>query len=134
MIRKYEDRDKIRVTVLGKVISPSYDVRNKSENEEILVYEKDDEIIAFIQYSKMYEVIDIIDIVVDERFRRRKIGSYFLMYLSEDISVKKFMLEVRESNYGAIKFYENNGFVSVRPIKNYYRNGENALAMEKVIR
>lgn len=134
MIRKYEDKDKIRVTILGKTISSSYDVRNKNEKEEILVYEKDEEVIGFIQYLKLYEVCDIVDIVVDERYRRRNIGTYFLMYLSEDLDIKKFMLEVRESNTVAIKFYEKNGFKKLRPIENYYKNGETAFVMEKVIR
>lgn len=134
MIRKFEDKDKLRVTFLGKTISSDYDIRDKGENEEILVYEKDEEVIGFVQYRKLYEVLDIIDIVVDKDFRRRKIGSYFLMYLSEDLDIKKIMLEVRESNNDAIKFYEHNGFTKVRPIKNYYKDGEDALSMEKVIR
>lgn len=135
MIRKFENKDKLRVNALGKSLSSSYDVINKGENDEILVYDKEGVgVIGFMQYSKLYEVADILYIVVDERFRKRGIGSYFLTYLSDDADIKKFMLEVRESNITAIKFYEDYGFKKVRPIENYYKNGESAFSMEKVIR
>ena len=136
MIRKYEEEDELRVNYLGKkYISETYNVLNRGEQEKIIVYEKENiGVIGFVQYSKLYEVLDIIDIVVDENYRRKKIGTYFLMYLCEDESVKKMMLEVRESNISAIKFYEKNCFIKLRPIENYYKDGENAYAMEKVIR
>ena len=40
-------------------------------------------------------------------------------------------LEVRETNLGARRFYERQGFKSVAIRKNYYSNGDNAILMVK---
>jgi tRNA threonylcarbamoyladenosine biosynthesis protein TsaB len=47
-------------------------------------------------------------------------------------AVENAYLEVRESNTGAIAFYEKHGFVKTGIRKGYYRNpDESAITMEK---
>lgn len=74
----------------------------------------------------------LVSIAVSESHRRRGIGS---MLLSNSISslkkykISQYVLEVRVSNYGAIKLYEKFNF-KIETIKNnYYRDGENAYYM-----
>ena len=133
MIQDYEKKYELAVDGLGRLVSSSYDARMLGEYEKILVYTKEDDVIGFIQYSKLYEVVDILYIAVDERFRHLGVGSELIDRLCRDLEIKKIILEVRASNEGAISFYEKNGFTKIRPIKNYYKDGEDAIAMEKVI-
>lgn len=133
MIEEYDKKYEATVNYLGVSLNPTYRASNRGEFEKILVYVKEDKAIGFIQYSKLYENVDICYIVVEEKYRGLGIGSEFLDYLSRDLDVKKINIEVRVSNEGAIAFYEKNGFTRVRPIKNYYKDGEDALAMEKVL-
>ena len=43
------------------------------------------------------------------------------------------MVEVRESNKNAIKFYENLGFIEINRRKKYYLN-EDAIIMERKVK
>ncbi len=131
MIEEYKNEHALFVNALGKSLKSSYDVKARSELENVLVYTKEDKVIGFMQYTKIYETAEILYIVVDERYRNLGIGSEFIDYLSRDLDVQKIILEVRVSNEEAISFYQKNGFIKLRPIKNYYSDGEDALAMEK---
>lgn len=134
MIEKFDFAYSDAVNALGRSLSSSYEVKKRGELEEILVYLKGDEVIGFIQYIKLYETIEILYLVVKGDYRRLGIGSEFLDFLSRDLEVERFILEVRKSNEVAKAFYLKNGFKRLRPIKNYYRDGEDALSLEKVIR
>lgn len=134
MIEELTREQKLAVNRLGHVLKDNYDVSKRGELEKILVYTKGEEVIGFIQFIKLYEVVEILYLVVDERYRKLGIGSTFIEHLSRDLDIKRMILEVRKSNEVAISFYEKNGFKKIRPIENYYKDGEDALAMEKVIR
>lgn len=134
MIEKYDNKYAFSVNRLGSILKSNYDVKRKGELEEILVYLKGEDVIAFVQYVKLYETVEICYIVVDSNYRSLGIGSEFIEYFCRDLDVGKIVLEVRVSNERAISFYEKNGFKRVRPIKNYYADGEDALSMEKVVR
>lgn len=133
MIQEYEDKFALKVTVLGRSLNESWVPYSENEYEHILLYTKGEDVLGFVQYMKLYETVEILYIVVDEQYRRLGIGSEFIEHLSRDLDVSKMILEVRASNEGAISFYERNGFRKVRPIKNYYKDGEDAISMEKVI-
>ncbi len=134
MIEELTREQKLAVNRLGHVLKDNYDVSKRGELEKVLVYTKGEEVIGFIQFIKLYEVAEILYLVVDEKYRKLGIGSAFIEHLSRDLDIKKMILEVRKSNEVAISFYEKNGFKKIRPIENYYKDGEDALAMEKVIR
>lgn len=89
-----------------------------------------------------------IDFVVDEGsitnlavhpdFRNKGIASK-LLKLTEEFAFNEKLsfitLEVRESNYNAIKLYEKNGFKEVGRRKNYYSdNRETAILMTKTLK
>lgn len=89
--------------------------------------------VGYVIVEETIDVINIINVYVDERRRQEgiasKIFSEILNYYNN--SDVKFMLEVRESNFPAIKLYEKFGFKVIHVRKNYYKT-ENALIMERV--
>ncbi len=96
-----------------------------------LVYYKDNEAVGFLSYDLIYDRIEIEYIFVNPKNRRINIASFLMDYVfTEAIKNNCFniTLEVRESNTGAIKFYNTNGFKEVAKRNNYYNN-ENAILM-----
>lgn len=92
-----------------------------------LLYQKDQKIVGYLYYSKIYDRIEVNEIEVLEIYRRQNIASSMLDYLLSNIS-KDITLEVRESNYPAINLYKKFGFTKLAIRKNYYKN-EDALLM-----
>ena len=93
---------------------------------------------AVIGYVTMYTVVDegyILNVAVDDRFRRRGVGTALIRSLDtfgKKNSLAFITLEVRESNAPAIGLYSRFGFIKVGERKNYYRHPtENALLMTK---
>ncbi|MFW9939215.1 MAG: ribosomal protein S18-alanine N-acetyltransferase [Candidatus Thorarchaeota archaeon] len=74
----------------------------------------------------------LVSIAVSEEYRRRGIGTKLLansMAAVKKHKITEYVLEVRVSNYVAIKLYEKFNFKIERVKKNYYRDGENAYYM-----
>ena len=74
--------------------------------------------------------------VVNQKFREKGFGSYLMLYLikkCEELSLKKLLLEVSESNVTAERFYSHFDFSTVGIRKNYYKDCSNALLKEKIL-
>ena len=72
--------------------------------------------------------------VINQKFRKKGFGSYLMNNLikkSEELNLKKLLLEVSQSNLNAERFYERFDFSTVGIRKNYYKDGSNALLKEK---
>ena len=72
--------------------------------------------------------------VINQKFRKKGFGSYLMSYLirkCEELSLKKLLLEVSQSNVPAERFYANFDFSTVGIRKNYYKDGSHALLKEK---
>lgn len=74
----------------------------------------------------------LVSIAVSESYRRKGIAKSIL--LNSMIAIKKYkiheyVLEVRVSNYTAIRLYEQFNYKIESIKKNYYRDGENAYLM-----
>lgn len=134
MIRDIEEKDFLEVNKLGKVLDSNYDVLKKSELEKIIVYDDCGKVVGFAQFIKLYEVVELLYIVVNEDDRKKGIGTELIDYLTKLPNSEKIILEVRESNFSGMEFYKRCGFTILREIRNYHKNGENAFSMEKVIR
>ena len=78
---------------------------------------------------------DMMNVAVHPDFRRKGIAESLIQELVEVLKEREshcLMLEVRASNFGAIKLYEKLGFREVGRRKNYYRNPrEDALILRK---
>ena len=98
-------------------------------------YLLDDEVVAKMKYSLIYDRMELDDIFVKEEYRNKGIGNKMLGYLvSVAISEKvvNITLEVRESNAIARNLYKKFGFREVALRKFYYGN-ENGILMEKQV-
>lgn len=77
----------------------------------------------------------IVSIAVREKYRGRGIAtaliSAILNALQNIYGVEEVQLEVRVSNYKAIKLYEKLGFVKAERVKGYYLDGEDSYVMIK---
>lgn len=89
-------------------------------------------------YCILYYVMDegeIARIAVDETWRRKGVGRSLLDYTGKccvEKGIKRLLLDVRESNEGARRFYQNYGFGEDGIRKNFYAEPkENAILMSK---
>ena len=79
--------------------------------------------IGYISVKNMIDHIDIISIAVEEKYRKKRIGTILLnrvFVLAKELNISSIYLEVRVSNKSAINFYEKNGFNLITTRKNYY--------------
>ena len=74
--------------------------------------------------------------VVNQEFREKGFGSYFMSYLikkCKKLKIKKLLLEVSQNNIIAERFYNRFDFCTVGIRKNYYKDGSHALLKEKIL-
>ena len=109
-----------------------YDFR-PNEFTKVYTYIVDEKIVGFIIFDIIYEKCEIIDIFIEENYRRKGIAILLIKEIEKDFSIENITLEVREDNIPAIKLYEKIGFKKVSIRKNYYKN-INELLMLKEIR
>ncbi len=100
------------------------------------VIEIEGRVVAFIFAMIVSDEAHIGDFAVDPDFRRRGLGEKLLRYFldfAKERGVKRVVLEVRKSNLPARGLYEKCGFREVGVRKRYYKNGEDAIVMERVL-
>ncbi|MEG2322684.1 MAG: GNAT family N-acetyltransferase [Bacilli bacterium] len=96
----------------------------------VLIYELND-IVAYLDYSIIYEKIEINYIFVQEEYRHQKIAYQLLKYvIDNNLNKDNITLEVSINNEIAIKLYKHLGFNIISKRPNYY-NGIDAYLMEK---
>jgi ribosomal-protein-alanine N-acetyltransferase len=99
--------------------------------QKFLIYKKNNEIIGFVDFSYIYDRIEINYIFVKEDYRKQNIATELFNYILEFCKENKcenITLEVNENNIPAVKFYLKNGFKKTAVRKNYYGN-ENGILM-----
>lgn len=112
-------------------ISKEY-ILNELENNpfaKILILKENDEIVAYIYYSDIYERAEINQIEVNKIHRNCGKGNFLLNYMI-NLLKKNITLEVKEDNYSAIKLYEKNRFEKKAIRKGYY-NGIDGILYER---
>ena len=75
-------------------------------------------------------------IAVDKEYRRRGVGKGLIIAAEHEFltnALDTVTLEVRKSNWGAIRFYEKQGYKRAYTVKGYYADGEDALVYAKKI-
>lgn len=134
MINKCNINDINRIIELGKLINANFDKLNNLEeiikNKEIIGYYIDNKLVGFIIFKTMYEITDLLYIVVDKLYRRKSIASKLLEELIGNS--EKVMLEVRCDNDNAIKLYKKYDFKIINIRKKYYDNMD-AYVMELML-
>ena len=85
---------------------------------------------GFVEIENHFEITDIINIAVLDRFQHNGIGLKLLDYVIKNTDATKIMLEVNENNKKALNFYKKNKFIEINRRKNYY-DGADAIIMER---
>ena len=129
----------------SKYINEIYNLGNKLNNnysnlynEESLntgvnktfLYVINDQLVGFIHIQDLIDEIDIINIIINENYRRKGYASKLLDYVISISNNKKLILEVSSLNIPAINLYKKYGFEQINVRKGYY-SGSDALIMEK---
>ena len=76
----------------------------------------------------------VISIAVMARHQQKGLGYALMREATQAMAyykVNECYLEVRESNLPAVELYKKLGFETVRTVRNYYADGENAFLMAK---
>jgi ribosomal-protein-alanine N-acetyltransferase len=103
---------------------------------ETIVLEADDAIVAFLimEVQRNGRLATMVTLDVQDGHRRNGYATQ-LLKKSEDIlvryGVELYDLQVDVSNDGAIRFYTRNRFETVRLLRAYYANGNDAYLMVK---
>ncbi len=98
-----------------------------------LVAEQQEELIGFVIGDRRRQrgLGWIASIGVHPEHRRQGIGRELLTACEKAISMKRLRLSLRPSNQGALALYLREGYIEVDRWRRYYRDGEDALVMEK---
>ena len=113
-----------------------YELKENPVNE-ILVIEKDLQIIGFMDYMITFNSATISQIAILPPYRGKGYARKLLDAMEKsfptdiDDVVETITLEVRVSNEKAIHLYNKNGYEKVTVKPKYYSNGEDALYMVK---
>ena len=132
MIKELPREEYGKILKLAQSIKSDFSLELMSQKTSVLVYEENDEIVAFIEYLKLYETLEIFNIATKESHRRHGFAKRLLDYLIETSpEVTHILLEVGSQNEIGQKFYAAQGFKRLRTIKNYYQSGDDAYVMER---
>lgn len=130
MIRKATIKDKEEIYELGKMVNKNFEkVYNLDQMFEekynvIYVAEEDGKMVGLLIAIVLYETCEILNVVVLEEYRRKKIATNLIdTLISEFINtINTVTLEVAVDNENAIKLYKKFGLEIINTRKNYYDN------------
>ena len=135
MIIGFNKKYLLDVYKLGSLLNHNYanlydeQSLNKDVNKTFL-YVDDDKLVGFIHIQDLNGEVDIINIVIDENYRRHGYASKLLEYVINYASNRPIFLEVNDQNTNALNLYKKYGFTEINRRKGYY-NGIDAIIMEK---
>lgn len=139
MIRKVLKEDFAGVYELGLKLHANYKIINNLDEiinnnlNYFYVYEIDGNVVGFIHFTKLYNSVDLVDIIVREDYQNQLIGSTLIDYMITNLDEDdKIYLEVNTKNEKAINLYQKFGFKIINIRKNYY-GLDDAYVMERVI-
>jgi ribosomal protein S18 acetylase RimI-like enzyme len=139
MVSKIREKDEESFNKLGSLIDKDFikyndfsNIMDVDSSIDSFGYYNNDVLIGFIEFSKSFESVDIIDIVVEPTYRRKGIATKLLNHLIDNNrDVDSIFLEVRDDNKDAIEFYLVNNFEVINKRKAYYKDGVDALIMKR---
>ena len=100
-----------------------------------LEFYEEDQVLVYLNYSVIYDRMEIDDFFVEELRRREGIGKKLMSYLVADAinrHVVNITLEVRVSNEAARELYRKFGFREVA-LRKFYYGDEDGILMEKQV-
>lgn len=97
---------------------------------------RDDTIIGYVFSRIIDDTVEILRIAVKSEYKGAGFASLMINEIverSRSLSIKSMILEVSCLNEPALRLYQKNGFIIEGRRKNYYKNGEDALLMRRLI-
>ena len=141
MIRRLLPTDFDEVYNLGNYLDVNF--KNKNNLEELItndVYQinvalNKGKIVGFIMLTTLYETMELLYLVVDEKARGLGYGTALVNYAidNKNNGVNRMILEVRNNNNPAIGLYQKLGFKEINRRYNYYGDNIDAIIMERSI-
>lgn len=107
-----------------------------SEFNKYLIYSIDDKNIGFVDFSFIYDRIELNYIYVEKSYRNKNIASKLMDKLIEfaiDNKCINITLEVDESNDAAINLYKKYGFIIATIRKKYYGKNDGYLMIREMV-
>ena len=111
------------------------DINNSNPFGRRIEYQENNKILGYLEYSVIYDRIEIDNIFVNDDEREKGIGTKLMAYLVNEainLHVINITLEVRVSNEPAKELYKKFGFHEVA-LRKYYYGNEDGILMEKNI-
>ena len=108
-----------------------------NNNSSYLVLKYDDEIVCYGGIKIILDEANLMNIVTKKDKRNQGFARFILNELinvSEEKNCTSITLEVRENNMSAIHLYELFNFKEVGRRKNYYKNGDTAILMTRILK
>lgn len=132
MIRKANTKDKEDIIRLGNLVnhnfSSVYDMDEYFSNDYNVIYLdiENGKIVGMIMAIILYESCEILNIVVEDNFRRKGIASNLMDTLISEFpeNIEILTLEVDVNNKNAIKLYQKFGLEIINTRKDYYENSD----------
>jgi len=94
----------------------------------VLATDDDGAVVGYLVTAPAGDVLDLLRVGVEPACRRHGVGRALLGTLPVAVRV---LLEVSEANHGAVAFYAAAGFTAIDRRRRYYRDGTDALVMER---
>lgn len=127
-----EKLTKDKIDILSNDFFKKEMIMNELKNNpfaKYLIYQENNDLIAYLYYSEIYDRTEINMLEVRSDKRNQKIGSKLLEKFIE-ITNKPSTLEVKINNHTAINLYQKYGYKKVAIRKGYY-NGIDGILMER---
>ena len=97
----------------------------------IFGYFINNQLVGFIHVNKLYETMDVVNIVINPDYRNKGIATSLLNYsINYFDDINSVMLEVNENNVAAISLYKKSNFIVINKRNNYY-GSDAALIMKR---
>lgn len=126
-IRNSTDERIEKSSILDEIINPNY---------LVLVAEENGKIAGFLSVIENYDCADVMMIATGLSYRRKGVATKLLseaIGMLKNLGVNRLLLEVNETNIGAIELYKKLGFKQISIRKKYYKGQFDALIMERFI-
>jgi len=126
-IREVEDTELLDLHRIEEtVFKNSYRISTLADMYENIRYKflglyRGTNLIGYIIILDSVDIYEVIKIAISPNYRGKKLGKKLLNYVLERLD-KNLILEVRENNNIAIKFYEKLGFKKINIRKGYYED------------
>ncbi len=138
MIRELQKNDIINFKNLCEEYKDNYfklyNIPNifDNKNQKIYLFEQDNILVGFIHVEKTYEILSILHIYINKKYRNQNKALLLIDYILSDTDIETIILEVNVNNIPAINLYKKLGFKIINTRKKYY-NGTDAYIMEKKV-